>query len=164
MKKYAGESLISSGYSHKRNAFAYAKKNEVEDVNNITSVTFENFTSNLHSLNEKAYTFNIVKTKNNTFSSRLQLNKAPLAEGEYTGCIEFFYPQTENNRNWSLFPSNKFAGDTISYHVKRFNTHNPPYIRIIFNTYKNTGKNDDTIYFDISNPGYDNAKQNEKRL
>ena len=147
----------------KNNAFAYVtQKNEVTAVNRVTSVTFENFTSNLHFVNKKAYTFNIVKTNENDFSSRLKLNKAPLTEGEYTGCIEFFYPQTENDQNWSLFPLNKFAGNTITYHVKRFNTHDPPYIRIIFNTYKNEGENDDTIYFDISNPGYNNAKQNEK--
>ena len=163
MKKYVGSNSISAGHTHKKNAFAYVtQKNEVTAVNRVTSVTFEDFTSNLHFVNKKAYTFNIVKTNENAFSSRLKLNKVPLAEGEYTGCIEFFYPQTQNDPNWSLFPLNKYAGDTISYHVKRFHTHDPPYIRIIFNTYKYEGENDDAIYFDILNPGYTNAKDSEK--
>ena len=54
------------------------------------------------------------------------------------------------------------ASSTITYHTKRFATHDPPYIRIILNTYKLKDKNDDTIYFDILNPGYDGSASSEK--
>ena len=134
----------------------------VSAVNNISSVTVEDFTSNLHSVNKKAYTFNIIKTSDNFFNSRLKLNKTPLKEGEYTICVEFFYPKNKNDQNWFLNPLNKLASSTITYHTKRFATHNPPYIRIIFNTYKLKDKNDDTIYFDILNPGYDGSAPSEK--
>ena len=162
MKKYVGSNSISTGYAHKKNTFAYVSQNDVTAVNNVTSVTFEGFTSNLHAVNKKAFTFNLVKTSDNSFNSRLKLNKLPLAEGEYTGCIEFFYPKNKNDQNWFLNPLNKLAASTITYHTKRFATHDPPYTRIIFNTYKSEGKNDDTIYFDISNPGYDGSAPSEK--
>ena len=163
MKKYVGSSAITTGHVHKKNDLGFlTQRVGVSAVNNISSVTVENFTSNLHSVNKKAYTFNIIKTSDNSFNSRLALNKTPLKEGEYTICVEFFYPKNKNNRNWFLNPLNKLASSTITYHTKHFATHNPPYIRIIFNTYKLKDKNDDTIYFDILNPGYDGSAPSEK--
>ena len=163
MKKYVGSSAITTGHAHKKNDLGFlTQRVGVSAVNNISSVTVEDFTSNLHSVNKKAYTFNIIKTSNNSFNSRLALTKTPLKEGEYTICVEFFYPKNKNDQNWFLNPLNKLASSTITYHTKRFATHNPPYIRIIFNTYKLKDKNDDTIYFDILNPGYDGSAPSEK--
>ena len=163
MKKYVGSSAITTGHAHKKNDLGFlTQRVGVSAVNNISSVTVEDFTSNLHSVNKKAYTFNIIKTSNNSFNSRLALTKTPLKEGEYTICVEFFYPKNKNDQNWFLNPLNKLASSTITYHTKRFATHNPPYIRIIFNTYKLKEKNDDTIYFDILNPGYDGSAPSEK--
>ena len=56
----------------------------ITGVNNVTSVIVEDFTSNLHIVNKNAYTFNLVKTSDNSLNSRLQLNKGPLSPGEYT--------------------------------------------------------------------------------
>ena len=163
MKKYVGSSAITTGHAHKKNDLGFlTQRVGVSAVNNISSVTVEDFTSNLHSVNKKAYTFNIIKTSDNSFNSRLKLNKTPLKEGEYTICVEFFYPKNKNDQNWFLNPLNKLASSTITYHTKRFATHNPPYIRIIFNTYKLKDTNDDTIYFDILNPGYDGSAPSEK--
>ena len=163
MKKYVGSSAITTGHAHKKNDLGFlTQRVGVSAVNNISSVTVEDFTSNLHSVNKKAYTFNIIKTSDNSFNSRLALTKTPLKEGEYTICVEFFYPKNKNDQNWFLNPLNKLASSTITYHTKRFATHNPPYIRIIFNTYKSKDKNDDTIYFDILNPGYDGSAPSEK--
>ena len=163
MKKYVGSSAITTGHAHKKNDLGFlTQRVGVSAVNNISSVTVEDFTSNLHSVNKKAYTFNIIKTSDNSFNSRLALNKTPLKEGEYTICVEFFYPKNKNDQNWFLNPLNKLASSTITYHTKRFATHNPPYIRIIFNTYKLKDKNDDTIYFDILNPGYDGSAPSER--
>ena len=163
MKKYVGSSAITTGHAHKKNDLGFlTQRVGVSAVNNISSVTVKDFTSNLHSVNKKAYTFNIIKTSDNSFNSRLKLNKTPLKEGEYTICVEFFYPKNKNDQNWFLNPLNKLASSTITYHTKRFATHNPPYIRIIFNTYKLKDKNDDTIYFDILNPGYDGSAPSEK--
>ena len=163
MKKYVGSSAITTGHAHKKNDLGFlTQRVGVSAVNNISSVTVEDFSSNLHSVNKKAYIFNIIKTSNNSFNSRLALTKTPLKEGEYTICVEFFYPKNKNDQNWFLNPLNKLASSTITYHTKRFATHNPPYIRIIFNTYKSKDKNDDTIYFDILNPGYDGSAPSEK--
>ena len=163
MKKYVGSSAITTGHAHKKNDLGFlTQRVGVSAVNNISSVTVEDFTSNLHSVNKKAYTFNIIKTSDNSFNSRLALTKTPLKEGEYTICVEFFYPKNKNDQNWFLNPLNKLASSTITYHTKRFATHDPPYIRIIFNTYKSKDKNDDTIYFDILNPGYDGSAPSEK--
>ena len=163
MKKYVGSSAITTGHAHKKNDLGFlTQRVGVSAVNNISSVTVEDFTSNLHSVNKKAYTFNIIKASDNSFNSRLALTKTPLKEGEYTICVEFFYPKNKNDQNWFLNPLNKLASSTITYHTKRFATHNPPYMRIIFNTYKLKDKNDDTIYFDILNPGYDGSAPSEK--
>ena len=163
MKKYVGSSVITTGHAHKKNDLGFlTQRVGVSAVNNISSVTVEDFTSNLHSVNKKAYTFNIIKTSDNSFNSRLALTKTPLKEREYTICVEFFYPKNKNDQNWFLNPLNKLASSTITYHTKRFATHNPPYMRIIFNTYKLKDKNDDTIYFDILNPGYDGSAPSEK--
>ena len=163
MKKYVGSSAITTGHAHKKNDLGFlTQRVGVSAVNNVSSVTVEDFTSNLHSVNKKAYTFNIIKTSDNSFNSRLALTKTPLKEGEYTICVEFFYPKNKNDQNWFLNPLNKLASSTITYHTKRFATHDPPYIRIIFNTYKSKDKNDDTIYFDILNPGYDGSAPSEK--
>ena len=161
MKKYVGSTSIKAGHSHKQNVFAYVNSGDVTAVNNVTSVTFQGFASNLHAI-RRAFTFNILKTSANSFNSRLKLNKKPLPEGEYTGCIEFFYPKNKNSQNWFLGPLNSFAGGPITYHVKRFATHDPPYTRIIFNTYKSEGQSDNTIFLDISNPGYDGSVDVEK--
>ena len=39
-----------AGHSHKKNALAYLNSGGVTAVNNVTSVTFEDFASNLHSV------------------------------------------------------------------------------------------------------------------
>ena len=160
MKKYVGSNSISAGHSHKKNAFAYVtQKNEVTSVNNVTSVTFEDFTSNLHIVNKKAYTFNLVRTGVNSFNSRLKLNKMPLSEGEYTICVEFFIPKVDTN--WFFSPSTPNPVDTLNYHTKHFNSHSPKYSRTIIHTHKYKD-NDNTIYFDISNSGYDGSSPLEK--
>ena len=160
MKKYVGSNSITAGHSHKKNAFAYVtQKNEVTDVNNVTSVTLEDFTSNRHSVNKKAYTFNLVRTGVNSFNSRLKLNKKPLPEGEYTICVEFFIPKVDTN--WFISASTPNPVDTLNYHTKHFNSHSPKYSRTIIHTRKYKD-NDNTIYLDISNSGYDGSSPLEK--
>ena len=159
MKKYVGSNSISAGHSHK-NALAYlARGSGVTAVNNVTSVTLEDFTSNLHSVNKKAYTFNLVRTGVNSFNSRLKLNKKPLPEGEYTICVEFFIPKVDTN--WFISASTPNPVDTLNYHTKHFNSHSPKYSRTIIHTRKYKD-NDNTIYFDISNSGYDGSSPLEK--
>ena len=160
MKKYVGSNSITAGHSHKKNALAYLERGSgVTAVNNVTSVTFEDFTSNLHSVNKKAYTFNLVRTSVNSFNSRLKLNKKPLPEGEYTICAEFFYPKVDTD--WFISASTPNPVDTLNYHTKHFNSHNPKYSRTIIHTRKYKD-NDDTIYLDISNSGYDGSSPVEK--
>ena len=160
MKKYVGSNSISAGHSHKKNALAYLERGSgVTAVNNVTSVTFEDFTSNLHSVNKKAYTFNLVRTGVNSFNSRLALNKMPLKEGEYTICVEFFIPKVDTN--WFISASTPNPVDTLNYHTKHFNSHSPKYSRTIINTRKYKD-NDNTIYLDISNSGYDGSSPLEK--
>ena len=160
MKKYVGSNSITAGHSHKKNALAYLERGSgVTDVNNVTSVTFEDFTSNLHSVNKKAYTFNLVRTSVNSFNSRLKLNKKTLAEGEYTICVEFFYPKVDTD--WFISASTPNPVDTLNYHTKHFNSHNPKYSRTIIHTHKYKD-NDNTIYLDISNSGYDGSSPLEK--
>ena len=160
MKKYVGSNSISAGISHKRNALAYLTRwSGVTAVNNVTSVTFEDFLSNLHNVNKKAYTFKLVRTGVNSFNSRLLLNKMPLPEGEYTICVEFFIPKVDTN--WFFSPSTPNPVDTLNYHTKHFNSHSPKYSRTIIHTRKYKD-NDSIIYFDISNPGYDGSSPVEK--
>ena len=160
MKKYVDSNSISAGHSHKKNALAYLERGSgVTDVNNVSSVTFKDFISNLHIVNKKAYTFNLVRTGVNSFNSRLKLNKKPLKEGEYTICVEFFIPKVDTN--WFISASTPNPVDTLNYHTKHFNSHSPKYSRIIIHTYKYKD-NDDTIYLDISNPGYDGSSPLEK--
>ena len=160
MKKYVGSNSISAGHSHKKNALAYLERGTgVTAVNNVTSVTLEDFTSNLHSVNKKAYTFNLVRTGVNSFNSRLKLNKKPLPEGEYTICVEFFIPKVDTN--WFISASTPNPVDTLNYHTKHFNSHSPKYSRTIINTRKYKD-NDNTIYLDISNSGYDGSSPLEK--
>ena len=155
-----GSNSISAGHSHKKNALAYLERGSgVTDVNNVTSVTFEDFTSNLHSVNKKAYTFNLVRTSVNSFNSRLKLNKKPLKEGEYTICVEFFIPKVDND--WFISASTPNPVDTLNYHTKHFNSHSPKYSRTIIHTRKYKD-NDNTIYLDISNSGYDGSSPLEK--
>ena len=160
MKKYVGSNSITAGHSHKKNALAYLERGlGVTDVNNVSSVTFEDFTSNLHIVNKKAYTFNLVRTGVNSFNSRFKLNKKPLSEGEHTICVEFFIPKVDTD--WFISASTPNPVDTLNYHTKHFNSHNPKYSRTIIHTYKYKD-NDDTIYLDISNPGYDGSSPLEK--
>ena len=163
VKKYVGSSAITTGHAHKKNDLSYLiQRVGFAALTNVSSVTVEDFVSNLHTANKKAYTFNILKLSDNSFNSRLAMNKAPLLEGEYTICVEFFYPNNQNDQNWFLNPLNKLASSNITYHTKRFATHSPPYIRGIFHTYKSKNSNDDTIYFDILNPGYAGSAPSEK--
>ena len=159
MKKYVGKNSIMAGHSHKKNALAYLKSGGVLGGNYVTSVTFEDFTSNLHFVNTKAYTFNLVRTGVNSFNSRLALNKIPLPEGEYTICVEFFIPEVDTN--WFLSVSTPNPVDTLNYHTKHFYSHSPKYSRTIIHTHKYKN-NDNTIYFDISNVGYDGSSTLEK--
>ena len=160
MKKYVGSNSISAGHSHKKNALAYLERGSgVTAVNNVTSVTLEDFTSNLHSVNKKAYTFNLVRTGVNSFNSRLKLNKKPLPEGEYTICVEFFIPKVDTN--WFISASTPNPVDTLNYHTKHFNSHSPKYSRTIIHTRKYKD-NDNTIFLDISNSGYDGSSPLEK--
>ena len=160
MKKYVGSNSISAGHSHKKNALAFLERGSgVTAVNSVTSVTFEDFTSNLHTVNKKAYTFNLVRTGVNSFNSRLALNKMPLPEGEYTICVEFFIPKVDTN--WFISASTPNPVDTLNYHTKHFNSHNPKYSRTIINTRKYKD-NDNTIYLDISNSSYYGSSPLEK--
>ena len=110
-------------------------------------------------MNKKAYTFNLVRTGVNSFNTRLALNKIPLKEGEYTICVEFFIPEVDTN--WFLNPSTPNPVDTLTYHTKHFYSHSPKYSRTIIHTHKYKD-NDNTIYFDISNTGYDGSSPLEK--
>ena len=160
VKKYVSTTSITAGHSHKKNALAYLSKIPgVLGGNNVTSVTFQDFTSNLHFVNKKAYTFNLVRTGVNSFNARLALNKIPLKEGEYTICVEFFIPEVDTN--WFLNPSTPNPVDTLTYHTKHFYSHSPKYSRTIIHTHKYKD-NDNTIYFDISNTGYDGSSPLEK--
>ena len=160
MKKYVSTTSITTGIAHKQNSLAYlVQGSNVSAGNNITSVTLEDFTSNLHNVNKKAYTFNLVRTGVNSFNSRLALNKKPLSEGEYTICVEFFIPKVDTN--WFFSPSTPNPVDTLTYHTKHFNSRNPKYSRTIIHTHKYKD-NDNIIYFDISNPGYDGSSPLEK--
>ena len=160
MKKYVSTTSITTGIAHKQNALAYlTQRVGVYGVNNVTSVTVEDFISNLHSVNKKAYTFNLVRTGVNSFNSRLALNKIPLPEGEYTICVEFFIPKVDTN--WFISASTPNPVDTLNYHTKHFNTHIPKYSRTIIHTRKYKD-NDKTIYLDISNSGYDGSSPLEK--
>ena len=155
MKKYVSTTSITTGIAHKQNSLAYlVQGSNVSAVNNVTSVTLEDFTSNLHNVNKKAYTFNLVRTGVNSFNSRLALNKKPLSEGEYTICVEFFIPKVDTN--WFFSPSTPNPVDTLTYHTKHFNSHSPKYSRTIIHTHKYKD-NDNTIYLDISNSGYDGS-------
>ena len=155
MKKYVGSNSISAGHSYKKNALAYLERGSgVTAVNNVSSVTLEDFTSNLHSVNKKAYTFNLVRTGVNSFNSRLKLNKKPLPEGEYTICVEFFIPKVDTN--WFISASTPNPVDTLNYHTKHFNSHSPKYSRTIIHTRKYKD-NDNTI-----NSGYDGSSPLEK--
>ena len=158
MKKYVGSNSIMAGHSHKKNALAYLNSGDVTAVNNVTSVTFQGFASNLHAI-RRAFTFNLVRTGVNSFNSRLKLNKKPLSEGEYTICVEFFYPKVDTN--WFISASTPNPVDTLNYHTKHFNTHDPKYSRTIIHTHKYKD-NDDTIYLDISNSGYDGSSLFER--
>ena len=161
MKKYVGSNSISTGHSHKKNALAYLNREVgLTPVNNVVSVILEgDFKSNLHILNKKAYTFNLVRTSVDSFNSRLALNKKPLSEGEHTICVEFFIPKVDTN--WFISASTPNPIDTLNYHTKHFNGHSPKYSRTIIHTHKYKD-NDDTIYLDISNPGYDGSSPLEK--
>ena len=132
MKKYVGSSAITTGHSNKKNTFAYVNQDDLTAVNNVTSVTFQGFTSNLHAVNIRAFTFNLVRTGVNSFNSRLKLNKKPLPEGEYTICVEFFYPKVDTD--WFISASTPNPVDTLTYHTKRFNSHSPKYSRTIIHT------------------------------
>ena len=114
MKKYVGSSAITTGHAHKKNDLGFlTQRVGVSAVNNISSVTVEDFTSYLHSVNKKAYTFNIIKANDNSFNSRLKLNKTPLKEGEYTICVEFFSQhETENLRNITKYVKFRKVEDT----------------------------------------------------
>ena len=160
MKKYVSTTSITTGIAHKQNALAYlTQRVGVSGVNNVASVTVEDFISNLHSVNKKAYTFNLVRTGVNSFNSRLALNKIPLPEGEYTICVEFFIPKVDTN--WFISASTPNPVDTLNYHTKHFNSHSPKYSRTIIHTRKYKD-NDNTIYLDISNSGYDGSSPLEK--
>ena len=161
MKKYVSTTTITTGIAHKQNSLAYLiQKVGLTPVNNVVSVTLEeDFKSNLHILNKKAYTFNLVRTSVDSFNSRLALNKKPLSEGEHTICVEFFIPKVDTN--WFISASTPNPVDTLNYHTKHFNGHSPKYSRTIIHTHKYKD-NDDTIYLDISNPGYDGSSPLEK--
>ena len=161
MKKYVSTTTITTGIAHKQNSLAYLiQKVGLTPVNNVVSVTLEeDFKSNLHILNKKAYTFNLVRTGVDSFNSRLALNKKPLSEGEHTICVEFFIPKVDTN--WFISASTPNPIDTLNYHTKHFNGHSPKYSRTIIHTHKYKD-NDDTIYLDISNPGYDGSSPLEK--
>ena len=87
------------------------------------------------------------------------LDKKPLPEGEYTICVEFFIPKVDTN--WFISASTPNPVDTLNYHTKHFNSHSPKYSRTIIHTHKYKN-NDDTIYLDISNSGYDGSSPLEK--
>ena len=89
----------------------------------------------------------------------MALNKKPLPEGEYTICVEFFIPKVDTN--WFFSPSTPNPVDTLTYHKKHFNSHSPKYSRTIIHTRKYKD-NDNTIYLDISNSGYDGSSPLEK--
>ena len=62
MKKYVSTTSITTGIAHKQNTLAYlTQRVGVTPVNNVVSVNVEDFTSNLHIVNKKAYTFNLVE-------------------------------------------------------------------------------------------------------
>ena len=159
MKKYVGSNSITTGHTNKKNVFAYVNQDDLTAVNNVTSVTLQGFTSNLHAVNKRAFTFNLVRTGVNSFNSRLKLNKKPLAEGEYTICVEFFIPKVDTD--WFISASTPNPVDTLNYHTKHFNSHSPKYSRTIIHTHKYKD-NDNTIFLDISNSGYDGSSPLEK--
>ena len=154
MKKYVRKNSIASGHSNKKNAFAYLTAGDLVPVSNMGSIGFQSFSSNLHST-RRAFSFSLIRTGAHHFNSRLSINKQPLPAGEYTLCVEFFFPKTDND--WFISASTPNPVDTLNYHTKHFNTHNPKYSRTIIHTHKYTN-NDDILYINISNSAYDGSK------
>ena len=152
VKKYVKENAITAGHSKNMNALAYASKTPPLSLfaeTRILNVEFKPFTSNVHLINTHAYTFLMPKGAGFNYNSRLKFNKAPLASGQYTVCVEFYYPPPRIGE-WFINVVNKDNVNPISSRVdKTFSSHSPPYIRTIFHTNKG-GSSDDTIWFDIT--------------
>ena len=109
------------------------------EVIGLTNATFSggivlDFQSSLHNFNKKANIVGLLKNKSDgTFNSRLEISESNLQEGEYTLCIEFFYPQGVSN--WAVSPFSSSV-DVVQYHTKHFSNHNPKYLRTIAHIHK----------------------------
>ena len=85
--------------------------------------TYEDFTSNLHSVNTKAYTFNLVRTSVNSFNSRLKSEIKNLClTGSTLYVLSSFTRKTKMMTNWFISASTPNPVDTLNYHTKHFNT------------------------------------------
>ena len=130
-----------------------SRPSEVIGLINVTSSGIvSDFRSNLHNFNKRAYTFLLLKNKSdNTFNSRFEFSESNLQEGEYTLCIEFFYPQGVSN--WAVSPFSSSV-DVVQYHTKHFNNHNPKYLRTIAHIHKEKTEPNAAIFLDITSyPG-----------
>ena len=101
---------------------------EVSTVTRANSVSITGFLSNMHKIKKKAYRFNLEKQNDKTYNSRIKINKKTLPEGEFTLCLEFFYPPSVSN--WGV--SGVSTSQNVNQYVtKRFRDHAPEYTRSI---------------------------------
>ncbi|KAL9978013.1 hypothetical protein ACROYT_G015487 [Oculina patagonica] len=160
MQKYVSTHSISSGVNENLFSHLFFSASSFQGVTNVNSLTVvENFTSGVHLLKESAFRFNLVKS-GNSFNSRLKIGLTGLPSGDYTLCVEFFFP--ESDLNWSLSASSPFGSNTVNYHTKRFNNHTPKYTRTIIHSQKNASNSDDKLFIDITNPGYSGSQASEQ--
>ncbi|KAL9954501.1 hypothetical protein ACROYT_G042049 [Oculina patagonica] len=160
MKKYVGTHTISSGTKENLFSHLFFSASSFTGVTNFDSLTtVNNFNSGVHLVNRSAFRFNLLKS-GDSFNSRFKIGLTGLLPGDYTLCVEFFFP--ESDLNWSLSASSPFGGNTVNYHTKRFNNHSPKYMRTIIHSQKDVSSSDDKLFIDITNPGYFGSKASEQ--
>ncbi|KAL9954922.1 hypothetical protein ACROYT_G042508 [Oculina patagonica] len=160
MKKYVGTHTISSGTKENLFSHLFFSASSFTGVTNFDSLTtVNNFNSGVHLVNRNAFRFNLLKS-GDSFNSRFKIGLTGLFPGDYTLCVEFFFP--ESDLNWSLSASSPFGGNTVNYHTKRFNNHSPKYTRTIIHSQKDPSSSDDKLFIDITNPGYFGSKASEQ--
>ena len=94
MRKYVDESHVSSADS-KKNVLDYLMRdvNSANAESNILVIGLSYVSNGPHTHNRKAFNLKLKKNAQNKYSSRLSFDMTPLAQGEYTFCIEYFPPK-----------------------------------------------------------------------
>ncbi|XP_078351766.1 uncharacterized protein LOC144636426, partial [Oculina patagonica] len=141
MEKYVSTHSISSGAKENLFSHLFFSASSFTGVTNFDSLTtVDDFNSGVHLVNRNAFRFNLLKS-GDSFNSRFRIGLTGLFPGDYTLCVEFFFP--ESDLNWSLSASSPFGSNTVNYHTKRFNNHTPKYTRTIIHSQKNSDSLDD---------------------